>query len=255
MFKEFPMGHATGRMLVSSGGPPSARGVYGDVTFFTHNGKTYAVKRFTRKEKVLSAARAEATVLGFLRARGVDVPKLVSLTEQGDQQVLVMSAVSGTPLRDLLYENTGGMSLETAWEHLRPLAVEIAKMHALGVYHNDLNMLNLLVHGHAIRMIDFGEACVMRGHPLSSVKGMLVCRAGYTPRDTSALAGFLVNLVSGVTHISKYSLPAVQGRSYRDVFGKEFVEFIINALDEPLPIEQFIKVMDKFTSYQVLYDE
>jgi TP53 regulating kinase-like protein len=90
--------------------------------------------------------RREAKVISKLNSLGIHSPKLIRMDDK--EMVLRMEFIDGTKLRDCLEKD--------AVKYGSVIGKNIALMHQNDIVHGDLTTSNMILHGKAIYMIDFG---------------------------------------------------------------------------------------------------
>ncbi|MFD0904225.1 serine/threonine-protein kinase, partial [Actinomadura sediminis] len=100
--------------------------------------------------------RAEAELLR--RLRNPYVARLYGLVETGEGAAIVMEAVDGASLREVLAER-GPLAPEAALVLLKGSLLGLAAAHDIGIVHRDYKPANVIVRGDGLsKLIDFGVA-------------------------------------------------------------------------------------------------
>lgn len=120
------------------------------------------------------ALEHEAKTLARLRHPGIVT--VFDLATIGDEQYLVLEAVPGTPLADVIAEQEP-LAESTVRRVGAQIAGALAYAHDHGVLHNDVKPANILFDGEQARLIDFGIA----GRPLQTI----------SPSERATLVGTL----------------------------------------------------------------
>ncbi|WP_242884450.1 serine/threonine-protein kinase [Actinomadura litoris] len=135
------------------------RGAQGRVVLAHHAGSRtpVAIKYLARgEESALTSLRAEAQMLG--RLTSPYVARLYRFTESEHGAAIVMEAVNGASLKDVLAEN-GRLEPEAALLVLKGSLLGLAAAHSVGVVHRDYKPANVVVQADGLsKLVDFGVA-------------------------------------------------------------------------------------------------
>ena len=107
--------------------------------------KRYRIKQLDTQLR-LRRTRSEARIMLKLLRGGVRVPRLLSM----GRYTILMELIDGTRLSDM--QRGSGIPISA----LRKSAVELARMHDLGIAHGDFTPANIFISGQDIFIIDFG---------------------------------------------------------------------------------------------------
>ncbi|WP_242904113.1 serine/threonine-protein kinase [Actinomadura terrae] len=135
------------------------RGAQGRVVLAHHaEARTpVAIKYLARGDaSALASLRAEAQMLG--RLTSPYVARLYRFTESEHGAAIVMEAVNGASLKDVLAEN-GRLEPEAALLVLKGSLLGLAAAHSVGVVHRDYKPANVVVQADGLsKLVDFGVA-------------------------------------------------------------------------------------------------
>ncbi|REF00448.1 serine/threonine-protein kinase [Thermomonospora umbrina] len=136
------------------------RGGQGRVVLARHrrSGAPVAVKYLPPGAEPQERARLLREARMLARVRSPHVTRLYRLVESAEGVALVMEAVDGASLRDVLAEH-GALPAEAALAVLKGSLLGLAAAHAVGVVHRDYKPANVVVPADGrSRLIDFGIA-------------------------------------------------------------------------------------------------
>lgn len=109
--------------------------------------------------------RHEERVLGQLRARGVDVPRVYSSFETDGNYYCVTEFIDGETLQSYLFRRQRRLPVARVLRHAAQLARFIAQIHDAGWVWRDCKPANLIVTSRGeLRPLDFEGACPLGGH-------------------------------------------------------------------------------------------
>ncbi|SEG76430.1 serine/threonine protein kinase [Thermomonospora echinospora] len=136
-------------------------GAHGRVVLARHDtaGTPVAIKYLNRRdgdERAVARLREEAVMLG--RVRDPHVVRLYRFVSGEHGAALVMEAVNGVSLREILAEH-GALAPEAALTVLKGSLLGLAAAHSAGVVHRDYKPANVVVRADGLsKLIDFGIA-------------------------------------------------------------------------------------------------
>ncbi|NDU77107.1 protein kinase, partial [Actinomadura sp. DSM 109109] len=144
------------------------RGAQGRVVLARHteSGTPVAIKYLTGGDPAAVAGlRSEAQMLG--RLTSPYVARLYQFVEGAGGAAIVMEAVNGASLKEVLREN-GALAPEAALLVLKGSLLGLAAAHAVGVVHRDYKPANVVVRGDGLsKLVDFGIAVLSGGSSIS----------------------------------------------------------------------------------------
>ncbi|MFI0483095.1 serine/threonine-protein kinase [Actinomadura sp. 9N215] len=140
------------------------RGAQGRVVLARHtaSGTPVAIKYLVQGDPgAVAALRSEAQMLG--RLTSPYVARLYRFTESEQGAAIVMEAINGASLKEVLREH-GRLAPEAALLVLKGSLLGLAEAHAVGVVHRDYKPANVVVQADGLsKLVDFGVA-VLAGH-------------------------------------------------------------------------------------------
>ncbi|WUH97188.1 serine/threonine protein kinase [Spirillospora sp. NBC_00431] len=135
------------------------RGAQGRVVLARHtaSGTPVAIKYLAQGDpQAVAALRSEAQMLG--RLTSPYVARLYRFTETGQGAAIVMEAINGASLKEVLREH-GRLAPEAALLVLKGSLLGLAAAHAVGVVHRDYKPANVVVRADGLsKLVDFGVA-------------------------------------------------------------------------------------------------
>ncbi|MEV0665293.1 serine/threonine-protein kinase [Actinomadura luteofluorescens] len=144
------------------------RGAQGRVVLARHTGSgtPVAIKYLAGGDPgAVDALRSEAQMLG--RLTSPYVARLYQFVEGEHGAAIVMEAVNGASLKEVLREN-GALTPEAALLVLKGSLLGLAAAHAVGVVHRDYKPANVVVRGDGLsKLVDFGIAVLAGGSSIS----------------------------------------------------------------------------------------
>ncbi|MEU8798669.1 serine/threonine-protein kinase [Spirillospora sp. NPDC048819] len=144
------------------------RGAQGRVVLARHAtaGTPVAIKYLAGADAgAVAGLRAEAQMLG--RLTSPYVARLYRFVESDHGAAIVMEAINGASLKDVLREH-GSLAPEAALLVLKGSLLGLAAAHAVGVVHRDYKPANVVVRADGLsKLVDFGVA-VLAGHGSSA---------------------------------------------------------------------------------------